>query len=110
MKDLPITLRIALLVALVLSLAVILRQFVVGPSEEHRSEIVSNSEGESAAKPALPKAELYPPVPAVLPDLNDGYLFNSDRRFEEVALDTARGGSGAVDLAEVSYAGRTRDR
>ena len=105
MKDLPITSRIAILVALVFTLAGILRQFVAEPPEGLRPEVVATSEGESVEKPAPPEAVLYPPVPAVLPDLYDGYLFNSERIFEEVALDSPRGGSGTVDLAEVTYAG-----
>ncbi len=95
----------AILVALVLTLTGILRQFVAGPAEGLRPEVSTGAEGESAAKPTFPEAVLYPPVPAVLPDLNDGYLFNSERKFEAVAVDTAGGGNGAVDLDEVTYAG-----
>lgn len=105
MKDLPITSRIAILVGLVFTLAGILWQIVAGPAEGLRPEIVAISEGGNVAKPAPPQAVLYPPVPAVLPELYDDYLFNSERNFEEVALDTIRGGSGTVDLAEVTYAG-----
>ncbi len=105
MKDLPTTLRVAILVALVISLAGILRQFVAEPAKGLRPEVSASSEGERAAKPPPPEVLLYPPVPAVLPDLNDGYLFNSERKFEAVALDNAGGGNGTVDLAEVTYAG-----
>ncbi|MCK4839505.1 MAG: hypothetical protein KAS94_11945 [Desulfobulbaceae bacterium] len=105
MKDLPITSRIAILIGLLLSLAGLLRQIVVEPTGGLSPEVIARSEGESAEQPAPPEVVLYPPVPAVLPDLNDGYLFNSERQFEELELDTARGGNGTVDLADVTYAG-----
>ncbi|MEN8134916.1 MAG: hypothetical protein ABFS18_05200 [Thermodesulfobacteriota bacterium] len=105
MKDLPISSRVAILVALVLTLAGILRQFTAGPAVGLRPGVVVSSEGDSGEKPVFPKAVLYPPVPAVLPELYEGYLFNSERIFEEVATGTTRGGNGAVDLAEVIYAG-----
>lgn len=104
MKDLPITFRIAILVALVFSLAVIIGLLVVEPSEEYRREILASSDGESEDKPVSPaKVVLYPPVPDVLTDLNEGYLFNIDRAFEEIESGSAP--SSAVDLTEVFYAG-----
>lgn len=105
MKDLPVTARIVILGTLVLTLAGILWQIAGGPTEGLRSDVVVPSEGERAAKPVPPAAVFYPPVPVVLPDLNDGYLFNREREFEEVVMDRTRGVNGMVDLAEVTYAG-----
>lgn len=107
MKDLPTTLRLVILVALLLSLAVILRQLFAESTDAQRFEIVASSSDDSESKPdPLPNMPvLYPPVPAVLPDLSDGYLFNGARLFEKVEEDMTSSSAGSVDLAEVSYAG-----
>lgn len=107
MKDLPTTLKIIILVALLLSLVIILGQFFVESTEALRFEATVDRAGESMEKSEalLPRPSLYPPVPPVLPNLNEGYLFSGERKFEKVELEAENSGSGAVDLAEVVYAG-----
>lgn len=107
MKDLSTTVKIAIFAILVLCFAFIMGRLVVAPPGEPPLEVVSRDEGDAVEKtvavPAL--VTLNPPVPAVLPDLNDGYLFNKERSFEEAGLGAADNGQGAIDLAEVSYEG-----
>lgn len=106
MKDLPITLRMAILVSLVLSLPTILWQIVAEPTEGLRPAVIANSEERATTeKPVPPMVVFYPPVPAVLPDLNEGYLFNSERSFTEVDVGLPGTARNAVDMSEVSYVG-----
>lgn len=104
MKDWPITYRIAVIAALLFCFSVILRQFFVA-NEGLPIEVAAMDELGDDAKPfQLQKKELYPPVPAVLPDLNENYLFNSERNFSENELEVGSA-TGSIDLAEVTYAG-----
>jgi hypothetical protein len=106
LKDLSATGKIAILVVLLLSFAAIVGRFVVAPSAGPPVGVVTPNDGDVAEKIAAPApASLNPPVPPVLPDLNDGYLFNRERNFEEVDLGAAGSGRGEIDLAEVSYDG-----
>lgn len=96
----------AILVSLVLSLSTILWQLVVEPTEGLRPAVIANSEeGATTEKPVPLTAVFYPPVPAVLPDLNEGYLFNSERSFTEVDVGLPGTASNVVDMSEVSYVG-----
>jgi hypothetical protein len=92
-----------ILVALLFFLSIILRQLFVGggglPIEE-----ISLDEGIGDSKPEFPAKDLYPPVPAVSPELSDNYLFNSERSFEDDGV-AAGPANGAVDLAEVTFTG-----
>lgn len=103
MKDWPITYRIALLAALLFCLSLILRQFFVDGGGLALEE-VPLEEGAGGVRPAFTGKSLYPPVPAVMPDLNDNYLFNSERSFAGDELD-AGFADEMVDLAEVTYTG-----
>ena len=105
MKDLPITLRMGILVSLVLSLLAILWQIVAEPTEVLHPAAIATNEEATTEKPVPPVAVFYPPVPAVLPDLNEGYLFNSTRSFTEIESDLPGAASNLVDLSEVSYVG-----
>ena len=63
-------------------------------------------------KPARPlpsrkKILFYPPVPAELPDLNKGYMFNADRSLSEESKGAGEGQDVEVNvnIADVSYSG-----
>jgi len=107
MRDIPDIYRYAAIALLVISLLFLLKALGGGPSG-----FVPVFEESIAVKPektvAL-KMDLYPPVPEKMPDLNDGYIFNQDRQFEEEAFTVAgaggRGMGGSIDLNEVVYAG-----
>ncbi|MFN2364902.1 MAG: hypothetical protein ABR523_00375 [Desulfurivibrionaceae bacterium] len=104
MKDWPITYRLAVLVLLLFLLSVILRQFFVGSEELPNLEGAGDDGGVASPRVEFSGEKLYPEVPAVLPDLNENYLFNSERSFAE----EERGGgsfSEVMDLTAINYTG-----
>ncbi|MDT8336100.1 MAG: hypothetical protein RQ753_10415 [Desulfurivibrionaceae bacterium] len=92
-----------LLVALLFSLSAILRQFFVEPGKSATAEVALD-ESISVARPEFPEKNLYPPVPAMLPDLNENYLFNSERSFAEDVQD-AGVAAEPMDLTGITYTG-----
>lgn len=65
--------------------------------------------GKKEHSPPSPAKDIrfYPAVPARLPDLTEGYLFNRERQLNppENVDDTAAAGPLAIDMDEVRYAG-----
>lgn len=107
MRDIPDIYRYAAIAVLLFSLLFILKGLGAGPSGFVTAPIASGSA--KAEKSVLPAMALYPPVPEKMPDLNDGYIFNQERLFEEDDFTAAgSGGAGlgaAIDLNEVVYSG-----
>jgi len=104
LKDWPITYRLAILVILLFLLSLILRQFFVG-SEELPSKEVVGDEGGAPVRAEFSEKKLYPEVPAVLPDLYENYLFNSERSFAAEEEGSSGSGSEVMDLTEINYTG-----
>ncbi|MFO7605771.1 MAG: hypothetical protein R6W72_05695 [Desulfurivibrionaceae bacterium] len=67
-------------------------------------EVAGDDGGVAPPRVEFSGKKLYPEVPAVLPDLNENYLFNSERSF--AAEEEGPGSvSEVVDLAEINYTG-----
>ena len=105
MRDIPDIYRYAAIALLVFSLLLILKGlgggltgFVPGPVEPG---------DDKTGKKVAAEMDLYPPLPKMMPDLNDGYIFNKERHFEED--DTSGvwslGPAGSIDLNEIVYSG-----
>lgn len=107
MRDIPDIYKYAAIALLVLSLMFILKGLGAGPSGVALGPV--ESVADRAEKTVALEMDLYPPVPEMMPDLNDGYIFNQERQFEEDDFAAAGAGGGrpgaTIDLNEVVYAG-----
>ncbi|MFH1215399.1 MAG: hypothetical protein V1706_02750 [Pseudomonadota bacterium] len=99
-------------VILSLSFLFLVKEAVVSYRSDYEYAGDANVPKKAKPQPVIPpekKVVFYPPVPAALPDLNQGYLFNAERFLpgdnEEEAADTDNGQDVSVDIATVSYAG-----
>ncbi|MEN8142214.1 MAG: hypothetical protein ABFQ82_01290 [Thermodesulfobacteriota bacterium] len=107
MRDIPDIYRYAAIAILVLSLLFTLKGLGGGPSGVGSGSV--GSAPDNAGKTVVPEMILYPSVPEKMPNLNDGYVFNQERQFEEEDLTAAGsrgvGLGGTIDLNEVIYSG-----
>lgn len=105
MRDMPDIARFAIVVLLLASLLLMMRQCGSGADIVPFMSADAGSKEKPAAEVAA-KIDLYPPVPAVSPDLNDGYVFNEERTFEENDLGVPGiSGDALIDLEDVIYSG-----
>ncbi|OKY73849.1 MAG: hypothetical protein BM485_16370 [Desulfobulbaceae bacterium DB1] len=102
-------------VILSLSLLFLVKEALVSMRSDQEQAGESTAQKTTKPQPVLPPDKavvFYPPVPAVLPDLNQGYLFNAERflpgdKEDETASDMTgeKGQEITVDIATVFYAG-----
>jgi hypothetical protein len=67
----------------------------------------ANRQKEHSLPPLAKEIRFYPSLPARLPDLSEGYLFNQERKLQtaETQEDMAGDDSSAIDVDEVRYDG-----
>jgi hypothetical protein len=103
-------LRLTLIGGLLISFALLI-QGIAGNRQQEIMPAAPIAENTQAAKPiGKPGFAFYPPVPVELPDLNEGYLFNTARVLteepepEEENVEEAPSEPG-IDIANVYYIG-----
>jgi hypothetical protein len=100
-----------IILIIVLFISLIFFSFTVVESLQNRTlSFQSGPESRKKERPVPPPAKkirFYPSVPAKLPDLNEGYLFNQERQLKlpETIEGTAADDPPAIDMDEVRYAG-----
>jgi hypothetical protein len=106
-RHMPTAVRVAIIVGLLISLLILMRQ--CGSDQGMvPTGVEDQPKGQDRVKESTPELRFYPDVPATLPDLNDGYIFNEERHLEVSDSDAPTlsiGGPDTIDMQEVVYSG-----